>query len=87
MTENALRKKQYECQGVIISHNETIAEPTDPDTVHHRKYSGANISHGETIEEVPEYIPKKKYMWTTIVDFFKQKQRFGRHPFMIPSNM
>ena len=62
MIENALRKKQYECQE-------------------------ANISHGEPIEEVPEYIPKKKYMWTTIVDFFKQKQRFGRHPFIYTPNL
>jgi hypothetical protein len=44
-------------------------------------YSKATVSHGETIKEVPEYVPKKKYMWTSFVDFFKQKQRFGRHPF------
>jgi len=51
-------------------------------------YSKAFISHGETIEEVPECVPKqKKYMWTSFVDFFKQKQRFGRHPFLYTPNI
>jgi hypothetical protein len=38
-------------------------------------------------QEVPEYVPKKKYMWTTVVDFFKQRQKFGRHPFVITPNI
>lgn len=30
------------------------------------------------IQDPPKYFPKRKYMWTTFADFFKQKQKFGR---------
>jgi len=50
------------------------------------KYSGAVISHGESIEEVPEIVPKKN-MWTSFVEFFKQRQKFGRHPFVFIPNI
>jgi hypothetical protein len=82
--------KQYNYSKAFISRGdkiEEIVELPDTDTVKHLKYSGAVISHGETIEEVPEYVPKKKYMWTTVVDFFKQRQKFGRHPFVITPNI
>jgi len=85
-----IREKQYNYPKAFISRRdkiEEIVELSDPDTVKHLEYSGAVISHGETIEEVPEYIPKKKYMWTTVVDFFKQKQKFGRHPFACTPNI
>jgi hypothetical protein len=86
----AVRNKQYNYSGAIVSHGEKVEEPVDQDTADtlkkQYKYSGAVISHGETIEEVPEYIPKK-YMWTTVVDFFKQRQKFGRHQFVITPNI
>jgi hypothetical protein len=83
-------KKQYNYSKAFLSHgekNEEIAELPDLDTAKHLKYSGAIISHGETIEEVPEYVPKKKYMWTSFVDFFKQKQKFQRYPFLHTPNI
>jgi len=51
------------------------------------KYSGVVISHGETIEEVPEFVPKST--WKTrgarscksFKDFFAKQHRFGRRPF------
>ena len=85
-----IREKQYNYPKAFIIRGdkiEEIVELPDPDTVKHLKYSGAVISHGETVEEVPEYIPKKKYMWTTVVDFFKQRQKFERHPFVITPNI
>jgi len=85
-----IREKQYNYPKAFISRGdkvEEIVELPDPDTVKHLKYSGAIISHGETIEEVPEYIPKKKYMWTTVVDFFKQQQKFQRYPFACTPNI
>lgn len=85
-TENIL-KKQYNYSKATVSHGEKIEETVCPDTVEHTKYSGVIISHGEKIKEVPEYIPKKKYMWTTVVDFFKQRQKFGRHPFLYTPNI
>ena len=51
------------------------------------KYSEAVISHGEKIEDVPEIVPKKKYMMTSVIDFFKQRQKFGRHPFLHTPNI
>jgi hypothetical protein len=51
------------------------------------KYSGAVISHGESIEDVPEFVPKKKYMFCSWIDFFKQRQKFQRHPFAHTPNI
>ena len=54
-------------------------------------YPGAFISHGEgeAGEKIPEVhiVKKKKYMWTSVVDFFKQKQKFGRRPFVFTPNI
>jgi hypothetical protein len=44
-------------------------------------YSGAVISHGETIEEVPEFVPKTN--WSHFKDFFAKQHRFGRTPFAV----
>jgi Fe-S cluster assembly ATPase SufC len=82
-----IREKQYNYLKAFINHGERIEETVDPDTVKHTKYSGVIISHGETIEEVPEYIPKKKYMWSSFVDFFKQQQKFQRHHFVPPASL
>jgi hypothetical protein len=85
-----IRKKQYNYSKAFISREdmiEEIIELPDPDTVKHLKYSGAVISHGETIEEVPEYVPKKKYILTSIIDFFKQRQKFQRYPFACTPNI
>ena len=82
-----IREKQYNYPKAFISRGDKIDELSDPDTVKHLKYSGAVISHGETIEEVPEYIPKKKYILTSIIDFFKQRQKFQRHPFACTPNI
>jgi hypothetical protein len=49
-------------------------------------YSGMTVSHGEKIEEISEYVPKK-YMWTSFVDFFKQRQKFQRYPFLHTPNI
>ena len=88
----AIRNKQYNYSGaVIISRGESIEEPVYQDTADtlkkQYKYSGAVISHGESIEDVPEFVPKKKYMWTSVVDFFKQRQKFGRNPFAHTPNI
>jgi len=85
-----IREKQYNYPKAFISRGdkiEKIVELPDPDTVKHLKYSGAVISHGETIEEVPEYIPKKKYILTSIIDFFKQRQKLQRYPFACTPNI
>jgi hypothetical protein len=86
----AIRNKQYNYSGAIVSHGEKVEETVNQDTADTLKiykYSGAVISHGERIEDIPEYVPKKKYMWTTVVDFFKQRQKFGRHQFVITPNI
>lgn len=87
----AIRQKQYEYSGAFISHGglagETVEQNTETIRQKQYEYSGATVSHGETIEEVPEFIPKKKYMWTSVVDFFKQQQKFGRRPFMFTPNI
>ena len=80
-------KKQYNYSKAFISHGERIEETVDPDTVEHTKYSGVIISHGETIEDIPETPIKKKYMWTSFVDFFKQRQKFQRYPFLHTPNI
>lgn len=68
-----------------------LKKPTDVDSEATRnkqyKYSGAVISHGESMEDIPETPIKKKYMWTSFVDFFKQRQKFGRHPFAHTPNI
>jgi hypothetical protein len=52
------------------------------------EWTSTFVSHGETIEEVSEFVPKrKKYMWTTFVDFFKQQQKFQRYPFLYTPNI
>ena len=51
------------------------------------KYSGAVISHGESIEDIPETPIKKKYTLTSVIEFFKQRQKFGRHPFVFIPNI
>ena len=88
----AIRNKQYNYSGaVIISRGESIEEPVYQDTADtlkkQYKYSGAVISHGETIEDIPETPIKKKYMLTSVIDFFKQKQKFGRRPFVFTPNI
>ena len=79
-----IRKKQYDYPGAFVSHGGLVGETIDQNTEGIRKkqydYPKAFISHGETIEDIPEYTPKKS-AWESFVDFFKQKQRFGRHPF------
>lgn len=86
-----VREKQYNYSGAVISHGGVVGATSDENTETIRKkqynYSGATVSHGETIEDVPECVPKKKYMWTSFVDFFKQKQRFGRQPFLYTPNI
>jgi hypothetical protein len=85
-TTEAIRNKQYNYSGAIMSHGEKVEETVDQDTADtlkkQYKYSGAIISHGEKIEDVPEIPIKKKYMLTSVIDFFKQQQKFGRHPFV-----
>ena len=88
----AIRNKQYNYSGaVIISRGESIEEPVYQDTADtlkkQYKYSGAVISHGESIEDVPEFVPKKKYMFCSWIDFFKQQQKFQRHPFAHTPNI
>ena len=87
-----IRTRQYNYSKAFVSHGETIEEPVDQDTVDTLKkqysYPKGIISHGETIEEVPEFVPKqKKYMWTSFVDFFKQRQKFQRYPFLHTPNI
>ena len=83
-TTEATRKKQYEYSGAFVNHGGTVGSTTDQDTIDTLKkqneYSGAIISHGECIEDIPEFVPKKKYMWTSFIDFFKQQQKFQRNP-------
>ena len=90
-TTEATRNKQYEYSGAFVNHGGVIGATTDQDTIDTLKkqneYSGAIISHGEKIEEVPEFVPKKKYMLTSVIDFFKQRQKFGRHPFVHTQNI
>jgi hypothetical protein len=94
----AIREKQYNYPGAFVSHGECIEAPVDPDIVKltaadvdlirkkQYNYPKAIISHGETIEEVPEYVPKKS-AWGSFVDFFKQRQKFGRYPFLYTPNI
>ena len=90
-TTETTRKKQYEYSGAFVNHGGTVGSTTDQDTIDTLKkqneYSGAIISHGECIEEVSEFVPKKKYMLTSVIDFFKQRQKFGRHPFVHTQNI
>jgi hypothetical protein len=93
-TENTddILKKQYNYSGAFVSHGGLVGETIDQNTEGIRKnqynYSKAFVSHGETIKEVPESVPKqKKYMWTSFVDFFKQKQKFQRYPFLHTPNI
>ena len=85
-----IREKQYNYSGAFISHGGLVGETIDENTEGIRKkqytYYGATVSHGETIEEVPEFVPKK-YMWTSFVDFFKQRQKFQRYPFLHTPNI
>ena len=90
----AIRNKQYNYSGAIVSHGErekveeTVYQDTADTLNKQYTYSGATVSHGETIEDVPEYVPKqKKYMWTSFVDFFKQRQKFQRYPFAHTPNI
>ena len=89
----AIRNKQYKYSGAVISHGERekVEETVDQDTADtlkkQYKYSGAVISHGESIEDVPEFVPKKKYMFCSWIDFFKQQQKFQRHPFAHTPNI
>ena len=87
----AIRNKQYNYSGAIVSHGEKVEETVNQDTADtlkkQYKYSGAVISHGEKIEDVPEIPIKKKYMLTSVIDFFKQRQKFGRHPFVHTPNI
>jgi hypothetical protein len=84
-------KKQYNYSKAFISHGGLVGETIDENTEGNRKkqytYSGATVNHGESIEDVPETPIKKKYMWTSFVDFFKQRQKFQRHPFAHTPNI
>jgi hypothetical protein len=84
-------EKQYNYSGAVISHGGVVGATSDENTETIRKkqynYSGATVSHGETIEDVPECVPKKKYMWTSLLDFFKQSQKFQRYPFACTPNI
>jgi len=86
-----IREKQYNYSGAVISHGGVVGATSDDttETVREKQYnySGATVSHGETIEDVPECVPKKKYMWTSFVDFFKQRQKFQRYPFLHTPNI
>jgi hypothetical protein len=85
-----IRKKQYNYSKAFISREdmiEEIIELPDPDTVKHLKYSGAVISHGESIEDIPETPIKKKYILTSVIEFFKQRQKFQRYPFAHTPNI
>ena len=68
-----------------------LKKPTtvDAEAIHNKQYnySGAVISHGESIEDIPETPIKKKYMWTSMLEFFKQRQKFQRHPFLDTPNI
>ena len=90
-TTETTRKKQYEYSGAFVNHGGTVGSTTDQDTIDTLKkqneYSGAIISHGECIEDIPETPIKKKYMLTSVIDFFKQRQKFGRHPFVHTQNI
>ena len=87
----AIRNKQYNYSGAFVSHRGLVGETIDQNTEGIRKkqydYSKAFISHGERIEDIPETPIKKKYMWTSFVDFFKQRQKFGRYPFAHTPNI
>ena len=91
----AIRNKQYNYPKAFISHGESIEEPVDQDTIDTLKkqysYPKAFISHGEgqTGEEIPEIhvVKQKKYMWSSFVEFFKQKQKFQRYPFLYTPNI
>ena len=86
-----IRNKQYNYSGAFVSHGGLVGETIDENTEGIRKkqynYSKAFISHGERIEDIPETPIKKKYMWTSVVDFFKQQQKFGRRPFVFTPNI
>ena len=86
-----IHKKQYDYPGAFVSHGGLVGETIDQNTEGIRKkqynYSKAFISHGERIEDIPETPIKKKYMLTSVIDFFKQKQKFGRRPFVFTPNI
>lgn len=93
-TENTddILKKQYNYSGAFVSHGGLVGETIDQNTEGIRKnqynYSKAFVSHLETIEEVPESVPKqKKYILTSVIDFFKQQQKYGRNPFVFTPNI
>ena len=54
-------------------------------------YPGAFISHGEgeAGEKIPEVhiVKKKKCILTSVINFFKQRQKFGRRPFVFTPNI
>jgi hypothetical protein len=49
-------------------------------------YSGVIISHGERIEDIPEYVPKKSAC-AKIKDFFMKQQKIGRRLFVFTVKM
>jgi hypothetical protein len=76
----------YDCDFPFAGLKKPTAVNTDDILKKQYNYSKATVSHGETIKEVPEYVPKKS-TWSSFIDFFKQKQRFGRHPFLYTPNI
>ncbi len=87
----AIRNKQYNYSGAFISHGGIIGATNDQNTEaileKQYNYPEAIVSHGERIEDIQETPIKKKYMLTSVIDFFKQKQKFGRHPFLYTPNI
>ncbi len=90
-----IRKKQYEYSGAFVSHGGVVGATKDQNTEANLEkqynYPKAFISHGEgqTGEEIPEIhvVKQKKYMWSSFVDFFKQRQKFQRYPFLHTPNI
>jgi len=77
----AVREKQYNYSGAVIIGN--VVPDTEAVRQKQYNYSKAFVSHGETIEDVPEDMPEdiKKSACAKIKDFFMKQQKFGRHPF------
>lgn len=79
----------YDCTYPFAGFKKPTAANTDDIRKKQYEYSGAFVSHGESGEEIPEIhvVPKKKYMWTSMLEFFKQQQKFGRNPFVFTPNI
>jgi hypothetical protein len=71
----AIREKQYNYSGAVVIGN--VVPDTEAVRQKQYNYSKAFVSHGETIEDVSEYIKKS----AGIKGFFKTQHNFGRHPF------